>query len=351
MTGASEANPAGEAAPANPTRLALSRTVGAVITGTGMAIPSRVVPNSELEAKVETSDDWIVQRTGIKQRHVCADGEQTSDLAAAAVTQALTRASLKPTDLDLLICATMTPDMVCPAAAPLIVSKIGAVPCGAFDVNVACSGFVAALNIAASFVASGMYRNVAVVGAEQMSAITDWNDRRTCILFGDGAGAAIISADADTSRGCLYQSIHSDGNKWAELYCPREQSHVPAGSEFNGGFDTLQMNGREVYKFAVTTLQSCVSKAMAACGLTPADVAMVIPHQSNARIIESAREKLGFSEEKIYVNIHNYGNTSAASVGICLHELMAAGRLKRGDVVIFAGMGGGLTWATSVWKL
>ncbi len=326
-------------------------TVGATISGTGLCVPSRVVTNADLQKQIETDDEWIVQRTGIRQRHVCEKGQQTSDLAAAAVTQAIGRAGIAPTDLDLLICATMTPDMVCPASAAQVVAKIGAVPCGAMDVNLACTGFVASLNIAANFVATGQYKHVAVVGAEQLSRITDWKDRRTCILFGDGAGAAIISAVDDPNCGCLFQAIHSDGTKWGELYCPRTESDLPKTHEFSGAYDTLQMNGREVYKFAVATLQKCLEEAMSVCELTPADIKMVIPHQSNARIIESARDKLGLSADKIYVNLDRYGNTSAASVGICLHELAEAGRVGPGDVVIFAGMGGGLTWATSVWRL
>jgi 3-oxoacyl-[acyl-carrier-protein] synthase-3 len=324
---------------------------GATITGTGMALPPRRVTNDDLSKIVDTNDEWIVQRTGIRARYLSDNGTGTSDLAAAAVRQALANAKLQPKDLDLLICATMTPDMVCPGTACQIVSKLGAVPCGAFDINVACSGFVTALNIAANFVKAGGYKHIAVVGAEQLSKIVDWKDRGTCVLFGDGAGAAIISATDNPNQGCIYQTMNSNADHWGDLYVPRDEHQLPPHHTFTGKYNTLQMNGREVYKFAVTTLLGMIERAMKACNLTVDDVKLVIPHQSNARILESAREKLGFTEDKVYINLDRYGNTSAASVALCLHELVEAGRVKTGDTVIFVGLGGGLTWASSVWRL
>lgn len=324
---------------------------GVKITGTGMAIPSRRVTNADMEKLVETSDEWIVQRTGIRQRHLCNNGERCSDLATGAVRQALQTSGLQPTDLDLVIAATMTPDMASPTVACQVVSNLGAMPCGAIEMNLACTGFVAGLNTAANFVRSGMYRNVAVVGAERLSGLIDWEDRRTCVLFGDGAGAAIVSGSDSPDQGCIYQTIHSDGTKSKDLYVPRADADVIDREAFNGKLGTLQMNGREVFKFAVTTVERYLLQAMEACGLSPGDVAMVVPHQSNARIIESARERLGLREEQVYVNIDRFGNTSAASVGICLHELTESGRIKCGDTVIFIGVGAGVTWATSVWKL
>jgi len=329
----------------------LAAPAGVRITGTGMAIPSRRVTNAEIEKLVDTSDEWIIQRTGIRQRHLCNNGERCSDLATSAVGQALTTAGLQPTDLDLVIAATMTPDMASPTVACQVVSNLGAMPCGAIEINLACTGFVAGLNTAANFVRSGMYRHVAVVGAERLSGLVDWEDRRTCILFGDGAGAAIVSGSDDPTQGCVYQTIHSDGTKSRDLYVPRVDADVMDREAFNGKLGTLQMNGREVFKFAVSTIERYLTRAMEACGLSPSDVAMIVPHQSNARIIESARERLGFSPEQVYVNIDRYGNTSAASVGICLHELMQGGRIKRGDTVIFIGVGAGVTWASSVWRL
>ncbi len=324
---------------------------GVAIIGTGMAIPQRTLTSQELEGMVATSDEWIVQRTGIQQRHVCADDQRLADLAADAVNQALSRTDLAPTDLDQLICAsTMSPDMVCPATACQIVERIGAVPCGAMDLNLACSGFVAALNVAANTIVAGGAKTIAVVGAEKLSRIVNWKDRNTCVLFGDGAGAAILQA-AEPGRGCLYQNLGSDGRGWKELFVPRSASDLPDNDVFNGCYDTLQMNGREVFKFAVTTLQRSVEQAMAACGLKPDDVKIVVPHQSNVRILNNAREKLGLSEDKLYVNLPRYGNTSAASVAICLNELCEADRLKRDDIVIFTALGGGLTWSTSVWRM
>lgn len=328
-----------------------SAPAGAKITGTGMAVPSRLVTNADIQSLVDTTDEWIVQRTGIRQRYRCENGERCSDLATTAVAGALERAALGPRDLDLVISATLTPDMITPTTACQVVANLGAVPCGAIEMNLACTGFVAALNAAVGFVRSGLYRNVAVVGAERLSSIVNWEDRRTCILFGDGAGAAIVSPSDDPLQGCVYQTIHSDGTKAKDLYAPRTEADILDPDAFNGKLNTLQMNGREVFKFAVATLEKYLSQAMEVCGLTTRDVAMVIPHQSNARIIESARERLGLSQEQVYVNIDRYGNTSAASVGICLHELMTAGRLRRGDTVIFIGVGAGVTWATSVWRL
>ena len=337
--------------PSTGPRQAGVHTGGAAIAGTGLAAPHRILSNADLEKMVDTSDAWIQQRTGIRQRHVKEPGQKLLDFAVDASQVALREARLDPHALDMAIVATMVPDMICPAMSAQLVAALGAVPCGAMDINIACSGFVGALNIAANFIRSGYYRNILVVGAEQLSDIVNWEDRGTCILFGDGAGAAVISATDNPDQGCIYQSMHSDGTKWKELYCPRREKDIPAGAEYSGKLNTLQMNGREVYKFAVTTLQRSIQDAMAACNLSVEDVKLVIPHQSNARILESAREKLGFSEDKLYINIDRFGNTSAASVGICLAELMQAERLEKGDIVIFVGLGGGLTWASSVWRL
>lgn len=324
---------------------------GVTISGTGMAMPSRRVTNDDLSRLVDTNDQWITQRTGISQRFVAENGQTTASLGTAAMRQALSNARLEPDDLDLLICATMTPDMICPGTGCQIVAELGAVPCGAMDVNLACTGFVAGLNIAHNFVRTGLYRHVAVVGAERLSSIVNWEDRRTCVLFGDGAGAAIVSATDNPQQGCLYQTMNSDGTRWGDLYCPRTERQIADPAVFSGKLDTLQMNGREVYKFAVTKFQNLIKDAMDACELSAAEVSMVIPHQSNARIIESAREKLGLSEQQVYMNLNRYGNTSAASAAICLHEAMEQGRIKPGDRVIFVAFGGGLTWASSVWRM
>lgn len=332
--------------------LNLTRPAGVRLAGTGMAVPPRVVTNDDLAKLVDTNDAWITQRTGIKQRCLIREDQTVNDLAAEAVQQALQRAELQPGELDMLILATMTPEMLCPSSAARVVDQLGAQPAGAVDIAAACSGFVYGLNMAAALVQSGFYRHVAVVGAETLSKVVNWEDRRTCILFADGAGAAILSASDDPRQGCLYQTMNSDGSMWQELYLPREQQHVPDGQDiFNGKLNTMQMNGREVYKFAVNTVKDTIDDALKATGYQPNDLAMIIPHQSNRRILESARERLGLSEEKMYINIQRYGNTSAASVPICLHELMEAGRLKQDDLILFTAMGGGMTWTSSLWRL
>ena len=324
---------------------------GVRLIGTGVATPGQVVTNDELAKTVDTNDQWITQRTGIKQRRRVDAGTTERHLAKEALAQAIKRAGIEPGQLDMVICATMTPEMSCPSTASRLVAELGAVPAGAIDISAACSGFVYGLNMASCMVETGRYRTVAVVGTEALSRIIDWQDRNTCILFGDGAGAAIITASDDPNQGCLYQSMASNGDHWHLIYVPREEAHVPPGAVFNGSLNTLQMNGREVYKFAVTTLQSMIEQAMDQCGLKPSDLTIIIPHQSNQRILESVRDKLGLPAEKVYINIERHGNTSAASVPIALHELMASERLAPGDLVLFAGLGGGLTWSSSLWRL
>ncbi len=331
---------------------AAHRLAGARLIGTGMAVPQRVVTNDELAKTIDTNDPWIRKRTGIGQRHILDESLSERHLAKQALDQAIQNAKIDPTQIDMLICATMTPEMCCPSTAARLVTEIGATPAGAIDISAACSGFVYGINLASSMIATGACRTVAVVGTEALSKIIDWKDRRTCVLFGDGAGAAIFTASDDSEQGCLHQTMGSNGEGWRELFVPRQESDLPADSDvFNGNYNTLQMNGREVYKFAVTTLRMMIDKTLDECGIKASDLAVIIPHQSNQRILESTREKLGLSDEKMYINIDRYGNTSAASVPICLHELMEADRLKKGDLVLFVALGGGLTWASSLWRL
>ncbi len=320
-----------------------------------MSVPAKGMSNAEIAKTVDTTDAWIRQRTGIENRYIAAKGETTRELATAALRQALASAGMKPAALDMVIVATMTPDMACPATAARVVAEVGATPAGAMDISIACSGFVYAMNHAAALIASGFYKTVAVIGAETMSRITNFNDRRTCILFGDAASCAILTSQGATpDQGCLHQSMHSDGRAWKELYVPLEAAHLPEGGDpamFNGAFGTLQMNGQEVFKFAVTTTQKAIEDTLSAAGVKAEDLAMIVPHQSNFRILDLIRTRLGLPKDRVHVNIHKYGNTSAASVGLCLHELMESKQLKKGDLVLFAAIGGGMAWTTSLWKM
>lgn len=327
------------------------RSTGVAIIGTGVCLPERILTNNDLAKLVDTNDDWITQRTGIKTRRVVDDKTSVRDLARDALKAALDRASIEASELDLVIVATITPEMVCPNTAARVVAELGATPAGAMDLSAACSGFVYALNVATSLIESGHYRTVGVIGAETLSQIVDYKDRRTCILFGDGAGAAVLQAVDDPSRGCLVQKMHSDGNVWGELYVPSKEAHLPEGNEFTGAYNTLQMNGREVYKFAVTTTQKMMAETLEEAGVKPDDLSLVISHQSNKRILESARDRFGLPEEKLYINIDRFGNTSAASAPICLHEANEAGMIKTGDLVLFCAIGGGMTWTTSLWRM
>lgn len=328
-----------------------ARPVGVRIAGTGMALPPRTLTNDDLAQIVDTNDEWITQRTGIKTRRIVEEGVTVRHLAVEAVQKALDDAGIPASDIDMLLLGTLTSEMACPSTAARVVSELGAAPAGAMDLSAACSGFVYSLNLGASLIQTGHYRTVAVVGAETLSKITDWTDRRTCVLFGDGAGAAILTASDNPQQGCLYQAMRSEGSLWGELYVPRDESTLPDKNAFTGKYNTLQMNGREVYKFAVNTTMQMIEETLDSAGVKPEELAMVIPHQSNMRILQSAKQKLGLPDDKIWINIDRYGNTSAASVPICLQELKDAGRIKEGDLVLFFAIGGGMTWASSLWRL
>lgn len=333
-------------------QLPATSSIGVRIAGTGMCVPPKVLTNDDLAKMVDTNDQWITQRVGIKTRHIVEEGTTVRDLAREALLEALKNAGIQPGQLDMVLVATLTPEMCCPSTAARVVSDIGAQPAGAMDLSAACSGFVYALNIAGALIQSGQYRTVGVVGAETLSQITDYTDRRTCILFGDGAGAAVLTASDDPAQGSIRQTMRSEGALWGELYVPRVPRDLPeAGEAFTGNFGKLQMNGQAVYKFAVTTTYSVIQETLEKAGVSADDLAMVVAHQSNRRILESAREKLGLPPEKLYINIDRYGNTSAASVPICLHELTQAGRVKPGDLIMFMAIGGGMTWTANLWRL
>lgn len=326
--------------------------VGVRLAGVGTALPERTLSNDDLATLVDTNDEWITKRTGIKTRHIAEDGTTTCSLAADALRAALDDAGMQPGDLDMVLLATMTAEMSCPSTAARVVHEVGATPAGAMDITAACSGFVYGLNHAETLIRSGHYKTVAVIGAETLSRITNYEDRGTCILFGDAAGAVILTADEDASRGCLAQTMRSDGSLWGELYVPRTPDDLPEKHDgFTGRFNTLQMNGQEVFKFAVTTTQAIIDETLEKVGVTSADLAAVIPHQSNRRILELVKKRMDLPDGKMVINIDKYGNTSAASVPLCLHDKHEAGELNAGDLVLFVAIGGGMCWTTSLWKL
>jgi 3-oxoacyl-[acyl-carrier-protein] synthase III len=327
-------------------------TNGAIgITGVGCYVPERVLTNDDLSRLVDTSDEWITERTGIKERHVAEPDQAASDLALPASRQALAAARLDPDDLDLVIVATVTPDMFFPSTASLLASALGADDAGAYDLSAGCTGFMYALAQAYGALAGGLADSALVVGTETLSKITNWHDRSTCVLFGDGAGAVVLQRVSD--GGFLGFELGSDGEGGKELSIPAGGSRNPVTAETVAqGMHFLQMNGREVYKFATRILVSSAEKLLDECGLTVEDIDLYIPHQANKRIIDHAARNLGIPEDKIFVNVQKYGNTSSASIPLCLAEAVADGRLRERTRVLMTGMGAGLTWgsAYTVWN-
>ena len=323
---------------------------GAIIAGTGSYTPEKRLTNADLASMVDTNDDWITQRTGIKERRIAGPDETTASLAIAAGRRAIEDANVTVADIDLVIVATITPEMGFPSTACFVAAGLGMQGTPAFDLAAACSGFIYALETAVSFVKSGRHRNVLVIGAETLSRITDYQDRASCILFGDGAGAVVVQRSTDLKSGVLYTSTHADGNGWELLHLkPGSRYSVDAAMLAERG-QFIKLKGREVYKFAVHRFEELIHDALRKCELTVADVALIVPHQSNVRIIESAMAKLGFPPEKAYVNIDRFGNTSAASIPIALDEARRAGKLPAGSHVLFVAFGAGLTWSNAVVK-
>ncbi len=343
--------------PAIPGAVPTPPNLGVRFAGVGSALPSKPLTNADLEQLMDTSDEWIVQRTGIRSRYIVDHerGESCLTLATAALRRALDEAHLAPTDLDLIILATMTAEMSCPPTSCRLAADIGAGTIGAIDVTAACCGFVYSLNTAYALIRSGLYRSIAVVGADTLSQYLtyDSSGRSTAILFGDAAGAAILRATDDTNKGLIAQAMHSDGARWVDLYIPEDldrdfpEGHEPSPEHLK----RVQMNGRGVFKFAVGTFSDVIQQTLHQAGLAATDIDMFVCHQSNARILSAARDRFGLSEEKLYINIDRVGNTVAASVPLCLDELTKAGRIKEGDKVMFVAFGGGLTWGTSLWQL
>lgn len=325
---------------------------GAVITGTGCYLPEKILTNHDFEKFLDTSDEWITSRTGIRERRIASDEQSTVDLAEIASWRALEDAEIKPGEIDLIITATFTPEMPLPATSCFLQQRLGIQGCGAFDLSAACSGFVYGLSIASQFIRNGIYQHVLLVGAETMSRFTDYQDRRSCILFGDGAGAVVVSGQANTDRGVSYTKLSADGEGWHLLYVPAGGSKCPASREtIESGGHYIKLKGREIYKFAVQKMQLLIEDAMTNCGLGVDDIAMIVPHQVNRRIIDSACERLGFPIEKVYVNIDRTGNTSAASIPIALDEARRKQLIHRGDTILMVAFGAGLTWASAVVKL
>ncbi len=302
--------------------------MGTKIIGTGVALPEKVLTNFDLEKMVDTSDEWITTRTGIKERRI-AENETVTELATKAAQQALQNAGVKPQDLDLIVLATLTPEKRFPSTACLFQARLGAERVYSFDISAACSGFIYALDIADSFIKSGKANRLLVIGAEKLSEAVDWTDRSTCVLFGDGAGAVVVERSEDESD-ILASVMYSEGSLEELLYADR------------CGY--IKMKGRELFRFAVRAMEEACREALNRAGVNPEDVSLIVPHQANVRIINALAEKLNIPREKFFVNIEKYGNTSAASIPIALHEAVKEGRLKRGDLVLLTAMGGGLTW-------
>ncbi len=327
----------------------MSRPRRVRIAGTGSFLPERVLTNADLEKMVDTTDEWIVSRTGIRERRICDPGTATSDLAAKAAASALDEAGLSPEDLDLIIVATITPDTTLPSTACWLQAKLCAPNSAAFDISAACSGFVYGANIAWQFIRSGMYDNVLVVGAECLSKVTNYKDRSSCILFGDGAGAAVFSA-ADSSCGeILHGTMGADGRGADIMMTPAGGSLKPTSLEtVENDEHFMTIRGRETYKFAVQKMADLIAEDLEALDLQPADLRWIIPHQVNTRILEGAAKRLGLPMEEFYINIDRVGNTSAASVPIALDEANRKGLLAPGDLVALIAFGGGLSWASMI---
>lgn len=320
------------------------------IIGTGSCLPDRAMTNHEFESLVDTNDEWIRSHTGICERRVADENTATSDLSIIAAQRALENAGLKPEDIELIIVATVTPDMAFPSTACIVQKNLGAVNAAAFDLEAACTGFLYGLAVAQNFVATGYYKNVLVIGAETLSKICDYTDRNTCVIFGDGAGAAVVS-EVPEEYGILSTYIGADGSGGDLLKMPAGGSRIPATADsINDRLHYIKMDGSKVFKFAVKAMGEAAEKALQKCGLNKEDVDYLIPHQANIRIIESAVKRLKISDDKVYVNIDKYGNMSAASVAVALDEASRKGLLKDDDIIVLVGFGGGLTWGSAVLK-
>ncbi len=318
------------------------------VAGTGAWLPERILTNADLEKLVETSDEWIVSRTGIRERRIADEGVHTSTMGAKAATRALERAGIPAREVDAILCATITPDMPFPCTACLIQREIGADRAFCFDLEAACTGFIYGLEIGRRLIESRAYTTLLVVASEKLSSVTDWKDRNTCVLFGDGASAAVLRP-SDGTRGILSASLGASGAQAGLLYMPGGGSQNPASAKSVAqGLHFLKMNGREVYKHAVVNMARASEEAIARAGLKPSDITWIVPHQANLRILQGLAERLGVDMDRCLVNLDRYGNISAASAGIALHEGASEGRFKPGDHLLLVAFGAGLTWGASV---
>ena len=320
------------------------------ILGTGSYVPEKVVTNFDLEKMVETSDEWIVSRTGIKERRVAAKEQASSDMAYEAAMQALAKAKVNPTELDLIVVATVTPDHSFPSTGSILQDRLGATKAAAFDLSAACSGFLYGLSVGTSFVKTGMYKYVLVIGVESLSKITDWTDRNTCVLFGDGAGAAVLGP-VEEGYGFLSFELGSDGSGGNLLKQQAGGSRLPASEEsVDQKLHYITMAGSEVFKFAVKIMEQASMRVVEQAGLKKEDVDFLVPHQANMRIIDYAIRRLELQEDKVIINLDRYGNMSSASIPVALDEALSAGKIKHGDNVLLVGFGGGLTWGATLIK-
>jgi len=322
------------------------------ITGIGAGVPEKVMTNFDFEKFLDTSDEWIRKRTGIKERRLVSDGETTVSLSVSAARKALDDANINPEQLDLIICATVSPDMILPASACFVQKVLGAKDVPAFDISAACSGFVYGLSVANQFIATGTYERILVIAADTLTRFSDYTDRGSCVLFGDAAGAVVLEPTESEDKGIKYTVMHADGEGWDFIYVPGGGSKYPASKEtIEKKLHYVKMRGRDVYRFAVEKMQWLLGDCMEKCGLSVRDVDMVLPHQVNVRIIKSAAEKFDFPMEKLYINIDRYGNTSGASIPLALDEAYREGKIGPGSTIMMVAFGAGLTWAGAVVRL
>lgn len=318
------------------------------VAGTGSYVPEKILTNDDLAKIVDTSDEWITTRTGIKARRIAADDEFTSDMGAKAAVKALEQANIEASDVELIIVATITPDTPTPATACYVQTKIGANSAVAFDISAACSGFLYAMKLAKRLISDGAYKNALIIGAEKLSSVTNWEDRNTCVLFGDGAGAAVLRRSEENEGRILATEMGTDGRHTQLLDIKGGGSACPITTEnADQNLQTLAMQGREVFKLAVNAMRTAAETVIERAGLTPEDIKLVVPHQANLRIIDAIADRLTIPNEKVFVNLHDYGNTSAAAVAIALDEAHREGRFERGDNIILVVFGAGLTWAAT----